>query len=113
MRSPRMTVRRWMIAVLAIWIGFALSRSINRRLLASMHEGKCKFYTDSALTIEHGLIGKTLSPVVAERLIADGRYRADYHARLREKYLQAMLRPWESVPSDPPPPAGSKGNDRR
>jgi hypothetical protein len=113
MRLPRMTVRRWMIAVVAIWIGFALSRSIHRRMLAAEHGSKCRYYADSALTIEHGLIGKTLSPVVAERLIADGRNRAHYHARLREKYLQATLRPWESVPLDPPPPDDSKGNNRR
>ncbi len=32
------------------------------------------------------------------------RRRADHHARLRDKYLQASMRPWLILDDDPPIP---------
>src|SRR4051794_11430000 len=105
MQLPRMTTRRWMIAVLTVWTGLAAGRSVGRLRLADRHGRAGRFYTDEALTIGHGLIGKTLPPGVAGRKITEARLRAAYHARERARYLHAACRPWESVSPEPTPVA--------
>jgi hypothetical protein len=113
MRLPRMTTRRWMIAVAAIGliIGagvllkqrrdyfLALVQSHQKEVASSMARAnalKSRFGDTSGMTVEditrlHG---------DHDRMID----RADHHASLARKYEDAARYPWLPVEPDPPEP---------
>jgi hypothetical protein len=91
MRLPRMTTRRWMIAVAILAVGLATTVALFRRHLAlrqraAYHEEIERLVTDTA-----------------PQLPANAAIR-DRHARLKEKYWRAARYPWLPVRPDPPEP---------
>ncbi len=93
MRLPRMTTRRWMIAVafVAAMMGwFALQRRAEQfqRLAASHGREAEVFRNDMDMGIS--------DPALIKRL--------DYHEEMRRKYDRGVLYPWLLVAPDPPKP---------
>jgi hypothetical protein len=89
MRLPRMTTRRWMVAIAVVAVGLAdVGRRRHLALLqrAAYHE-----------EIER-LVTNTAPQVPANAAIRD------LHARLKEKYWRAARYPWLPVRPDPPEP---------
>lgn len=126
MRFPRMTMRRWMIAVAVV--GLCLGAAVwGRRLKhqrdyylerASMHARLESWFrsVEKAFRPAIGPAGasrKAVSRIIirsglAPALIAVGEHTylasalARYHAELKQKYLHFAARPWITVPPDPP-----------
>lgn len=132
MRLPRMTMRRWMIAVavVAALLGAELARRRIReyRFMASEYKIEAVYHArssrdsrkahrrwiDSAQDTE-GKAGETddvtLRAFYIER-VSEARSSAEseaalaqYQEAMRKKYERAAGRPWESVPPDPPEPS--------
>ena len=100
MRLPRMTTRRWMVAVAILAVTISVERTRRRwtfyREQAASHaasEAVCQGYADAF----RGVSGE-------EDRVEQGDTLATYHALLRRKYEHAAAHPWESVPPDPPEP---------
>jgi hypothetical protein len=98
MRVPRMTTRRWMIAVALTAVlsgGLDLyRRSVDLAALAEMHDLMArKSWTRGSLVGPRGAIGHVEYPTPL----------TDHHTRLRDKYRRAAARPWLPVAPDPPP----------
>jgi hypothetical protein len=97
MRLPRMTTRRWLIAVAVVAVALAASIVIERRrhhfrTLAERHS--------SAELSCLGLAGRLDSPALA----ASWKRKAERCARLAQKYRRAARYPWLPVEPDPPEP---------
>ena len=91
MRLPRMTTRRWMVAVAILAVGLEATAALFRR--------------------HHALLQRAAYHEKIERLVTDtaAQVRAnaairDRHARLKEKYWRAARYPWLPVGPDPPEP---------
>jgi hypothetical protein len=89
MRLPRMTTRRWMIAVAILAVGLEATAALFRR--------------------QHALRQRAAYHEKIEKLAAATQVRAnaairDRHARLKEKYWRAARYPWLPVGPDPPEP---------
>ena len=108
MRLPRMTTRRWMIAVAILAVGLATVahfRGLALRQRAAYHE---KIEKLVAATV--GELNSAARWPKAARVRASAAVRAnaairDRHARLKEKYWRAARYPWLPVGADPPEPA--------
>jgi hypothetical protein len=109
MRLPRMTTRRWMVAVAVAAIGLGawvlVVRSREYAVQAGNHghhEAMC-WLTIHAYEADPRSV--TVSgPKPVEAIIDQSRRRAGYYAALKRKYEQAAHRPWLPVEPDPPPP---------
>lgn len=118
MRMPRMTTRRWMMAVLLAALGLSGWETERRRqayraraTLLGRTELRCKIEvclaTDAieadgcCIAIPEGFDPMTAKlPVAAEKY----RRRFAYYRHLRQKYEAASWHPWLPVEPDPPEP---------
>jgi hypothetical protein len=116
-RFPRMTTRRWMVAVtviglmIGLMIGGAVLRIRQRReyflTLAQSHhnEEASSMARGTALKSRSGSISEISSEIGQldrdyERMMD----RANHHAAMAHKYEHAARYPWLSVEPDPPAP---------
>jgi hypothetical protein len=113
MRLPRMTTRRWLIAVAAIalligggvWLKqrrdyfLSLAQSHQREVASSTARGealKSRLGSKSGMTIEEIMnLHRDYDRMMD---------RAEHHASLARKYERAARYPWLLVEPDPPPP---------
>jgi hypothetical protein len=111
MRLPRMTTRRWMVAIAAAGLLCLLEH--RRRAfesLAAYHRSKVihvdRYFKSTAIDgtgVSHTTEfwrdsqGKDLTGAEAKE--------SDWHAALAEQYRTAAAQPWLPVRPDPPPPA--------
>lgn len=127
MRLPRMTTRRWMVAVAVVasilsaevtrrrWVDFRkrardndAAETFDRFLLAGgsvarpLKDGRAELIRAPRIVRWNGMeLERPPTPGYdAESL----RRRAEYHARLKEKYRRAAAFPWLLVEPDPPEP---------
>ena len=113
MRLPRMTTRRWMIAVAAIGLmiggGVVLKQRRDYFLsLAQSHQKEVASSTARGNALK-SRFGGTLGMTVEEITRLHGDYdrmmdRADHHASLARKYERAARYPWLLVEPDRPEP---------
>ena len=113
MRLPRMTMRRWMIAVAAIGLmiggGVVLKQRRDYFLsLAQSHQKEVASSTARGNALK-SRFGGTSGMTVEEITRLHGDYdrmmdRADHHASLARKYEEAARYPWLPVEPDPPEP---------
>jgi hypothetical protein len=107
MRLPRMTTRRWMIAVAIFGALAGLGVALERRregleALALEHQSKMMgLGVGSGPPSGLGLLGwapdrRSLTP--------SERARDEWHFRMMSKYRTAASRPWLPVEPDPPEP---------
>ena len=104
MRLPRMTTRRWMIAVAVVAIVMSGAVSLLRverlaseyRRLYAQHSAETQRYRQEA--------SKALGLRNARDLYVLASRRAAYHAHLEAKYGHAAHSPWLPVERDPPEP---------
>lgn len=100
MPLPRMTTRRWMIAVAIMGVLMAAEATRRRwaelsaeyRQAATLHRALTEVYRSGA-----HLDSRVEDPADTLRLVA-------HQLRLAEKYERAAQRPWLPVPPDPPEP---------
>jgi hypothetical protein len=108
MRLPRMTTRRWMVAVAVmaagLWVIVLGARSHSYAIRAG-HHGLMEAH--NRWIIEEYEAGRLFHSGPADQLTV----RADrcrrlitYHATLRRNYELASSRPWMPVEPDPPEP---------
>jgi hypothetical protein len=112
MRLPRMTTRRWMIAVAAVAVMFAAA-SFFRRHLSLRERGDYHAKREGDLASRARGLGQ-IALDAAERIPETAAYwRAHaaceaeigaWHARLKEKYRHAARYPWLAIEPDPPEP---------
>lgn len=104
MRLPRMTTRRWMIAVAVLCLTFGGLAGLQR-----MNERSQRF---RALARNH-LHQETVDRLALQGSEAHGAAKAitekhrmltEYHRALNLKYKRAARLPWLPVPPDPPKP---------
>ena len=107
MQLPRMTTRRWMIAVAVMGIILGVSVELQRRHarfldLATHHEASSQ--------IRRRLQGRVGGPYISLRLNGLGEdvsdwsgARVEWHRRVGEKYSRAAHYPWLPVEPDPSP----------
>jgi hypothetical protein len=125
MRLPRMTTRRWMIAVAVVGTAFCAYRLLERQRACSeaidFHaalEESALFAADSPREVYIGC-GTAWNSMTSEAkrrffewLPTDAEYRtgclrdAAYHARAKQNLERAAWRVWESLPDDPLDPPG-------
>jgi hypothetical protein len=100
MRLPRMTTRRWMVAVAVIAVGCAVLASLiemRRAFLIEMRRERFARIADRHLSV-------FLTPAQVrdpERCSAE---RLDWHSKMADKYMRAARYPWLPVEPDPPNP---------
>src|SRR5262245_33241113 len=90
MRLPRMTTRRWMIII--VIIALLLEIEVTLRRAVDLWQK----------AVENELAEKALKTIPMPGYSALW-CRADYHARLKEKFRRAARSPWLSVEPDPHP----------
>jgi hypothetical protein len=106
MRLPRMTTRRWMIAVAVV--GLLMGGAVVGYRLMLWHDSFL------ALATDHGHTGFLYRFLREDLCLGEARAesaeqaalgrRAAYHEALAEKYRRAARYPWLPVEPDPPPP---------
>ena len=120
MRSPRMTTRRWMVAVAVVGLimgGIVGHDRLKRRRghllnLARTHllrEVACHNEANLYHALEENLRGEATYEDVYRRDYRKGRkenaiQRTRYHRAMVGKYRRAARYPWLPVESDPPEP---------
>jgi len=113
MRLPRMTTRRWIVAVAAIglMIGGVVLLKQRREYFLSLVESHQKEVDSStargkALKSRFGLTSAMTTEEIMHLHREHDRMmdRADYHASLARKYEHAARYPWLFVEPDPPEP---------
>ncbi len=93
-----------LIAAVAVVLGIAVEERTKQkmeqyRLLTCMYQQRSQFHAEAeSLWKRHGELLQ--GPAHARRAAQ----RADYHARLKHKYLNAASRPWVRPEKDPPLP---------
>jgi hypothetical protein len=101
MRLPRMTTRRWMVAVVVAGILCLLEhRRRSFSSLAVYHDSK----TWHSMATFRGVANHVYLDANDREMTPDGVKRSAWHAALAEKYRQAALYPWLPVEPDPPEP---------
>jgi hypothetical protein len=113
MRLPRMTTRRWMIAVVAIGLIIGAGVLLKQRrdyflALVQSHQKEVASSTARGNALKSrfaGTPGMTVEEITRlrgdyDRMVA----RADHHASLARKYEEAARHPWLPVEPDPPEP---------
>jgi hypothetical protein len=115
MRLPRMTTRRWMVAVAVAVIGLTIGGGVllkQRRdyflSLAQSHQKELASSTARGKALK-SRIGSASGMTIEELMHLDRDYhrmtdRADHHASLVRKYEHAARYPWLPVEPDPPEP---------
>ena len=113
MQLPRMTTRRWMLAVAAIglMIGGGILLKQRREYFVTLAQSHQK-EVDSSTARRKALqsrFGDTPGMTTEEITHLHREYdrmrdRADHHASLARKYEHAALYPWLPVEPDPPEP---------
>jgi hypothetical protein len=115
-RLPRMTTRRWMVAVVLVAVVmWAEMRRQRLRHRAAFHAGEkrvClvvaqrseKLYALRKVLMQTGAISQSIWLATREELeeALELRDRAAYHARLELACRWAMDRPWAFVPAETP-----------
>ncbi len=104
MRLPRMTTRRWMLAVAAVAILLGLVVETARRRREYLHRAA----HHQELSLRNGSIfGEGVmiryNPTTRKSDMTSLR-KIEHHERLAEKYRQAARFPWLPVEPDPPEP---------
>jgi len=102
---PRMTTRRWMLAVATVAMLCAGGLTIYRR--SAHFQALAEHHGSKAGVLQ--LTGPNGGPAGEIRILGINdvpinRKLADWHLELRDKYRAASRRPWLPVPPDPPPP---------
>lgn len=101
---PRMTARRWLVAVAVVAVLSGITVEIAREIeLSSEYRRRA---ADHGL-LESGSRGDVLhgpGGMYAQMIGPRDPSKAGYHAMMREKYGRAARCPWLPVPPDPPPP---------
>ena len=109
MRLPRMTTRRWMVAVMVVALSIATERmrreSFRYRELVERHARLERAFRKNAalLPLMKPSDWESLCGQMALSLSRSPE-RAAYHASLRRKYEHAARYPWLPVEPDPPEP---------
>jgi hypothetical protein len=111
MRLPRMTTRRWMIAVAVVAVMLAATlfrRHLRLRERGDYHARQEEVLTDRARHLEQlalefadwkpGIVAQWRAYVACEAEIGA------WHARLKEKYRHVARYPWLAIEPDPPEP---------
>ena len=123
MRSPRMTTRRWMVAVAVVGLimgGIVGHERLKRRRGLLLNLARAHFLREMAChqeanlyhALEQNLRGATGYESVYRRNYRKRRkenaiQRTRYHRSLVSKYRRAARYPWLPVESDPPEPENS------
>ena len=103
MRLPRMTTRRWMVAVVATARNPAVALEVTRELrLASHYRLKAKVHASQESIVRTPV--EITSPGGFTIPVMGSRELGDYHEEMRRKYEIAATRPWKPVEPDPPAP---------
>jgi hypothetical protein len=109
MRLPRMTMRRWLIAIAVV--ALAIDTAIDRRPIhqrwVSYHEREMersmRWLNNYQCLIKNGVPGVTPGDSQFGARLAKCQDEADLHARQRIYHLCGTVLPWLSFPSDQPP----------
>jgi len=106
MRLPRMTTRRWMIAVAVVGLvltGLDLERRRSRYRGLAAHY---RTLVAGVQEIEGGpLAGKMFrNPPGKSYAVVESRDLVQFRRTMAAKYERAARYPWLPVPPDPPPP---------
>jgi predicted nucleic acid-binding protein len=108
MRLPRMTTRRWMVAVSIVAVGLGawilITRSRSYADLAAWHADRENEVRRVAEAFEGGQFDADIWRD-ALALARRSRRLIAYHSALRRKYVLASRRPWLPVEPDPPKPS--------
>jgi hypothetical protein len=113
MRVPRMTTRRWMIAVAVMAVMLAAAAALFRRRLGlrergDYHARRGGILTDRARGFEQlALKFADREPRITAEWRAYAACEAEigaWHARLKEKYRHVARYPWLPIEPDPPEP---------
>ena len=100
MRYPRMTTRRWMVAVAIIALGCAVLASLIERRRAYLIERRRERF--ARIADRH--ISVFLTPAQVRDPERRSAERLDWHGKMADKYLHAARYPWLPVEPDPPKP---------
>jgi hypothetical protein len=113
MRLPRMTTRRWMVAVAVIglmiggWVRLEQRRDYFLSL-AQSHQKEVASYTARGMALKSRLgytSGMTDKEIMHLYRVYDRMMdRADHHESLARKYERAARYPWLPAVPDPPEP---------
>ena len=104
MRLPRMTIRRWMVAVGVVALTVTSVRLRERSLAyrrQAEHHAWLAASSDFVVVDMGGMYGDNYGRL-SKRGIA-------YHAAMARKYRQAARNPWLPVEPDPPEPDLEQG----
>jgi hypothetical protein len=93
MQLPRMTTRRWMVAVAIVAVGCA---AVLRSLEDSRRERFARI-ADRHLSV-------LLTPAQVRDPDRRSASRLDWHGKMADKYLRAAHDPWFPVEPEPPKP---------
>lgn len=113
MQLPRITTRRWMVIVGGaalllgsfVWATWELDQNTLIRRRHWYHEGYMKTYSDMANDAAGLKAESVRSGEPVEILKAEYQRRADWHAKMLEKWKEARRNhPWRSAVPDPPRP---------
>jgi hypothetical protein len=100
---PRMTTRRWMIAVSAIGIILKLQRDLRALITARREALSQRSYLNLAKLAEHTYcLHDDEQPTTPQEILRRKKQR--YYYQLIMKYDYASRHPWLPVAPDPPEP---------
>jgi hypothetical protein len=100
MRLPRMTTRRWMVAVACVAVALALRIAKERRIADFVRTAEFHEKQAARLRRSHHELGWIKTPPLTDKEIEI----LYYHNWLSIKYRTAASRPWLPVKPDPPEP---------
>jgi hypothetical protein len=110
MRPPRMTTRRWMVAVAVVaLIAWGIHRRNSFQRLAAWHRSQIfppspglsvRISENSAPTTRRWWIGEDGNVWLSAQLLREN----SWHTQMAEKYRRAARYPWLPVEPDPPKP---------
>jgi hypothetical protein len=111
MRFPRMTTRRWMLAVAAVAVvaGVLIATVRHRpRRTARIHADAERYYSHVARECRQIARAETKLKADEARFLSKRidwyDRKTSYHRELKLKYERAALRPWLPLQPDPPEP---------
>jgi hypothetical protein len=104
MRPPRMTTRRWMIAVALVAVPLAVATELGRRRSEDLRRAAYHAYQGryGGSVFGDGVVLR-FAPKAGKPDITSVA-KIEHHARLAEKYQYAARYPWLPVEPDPPEP---------
>jgi hypothetical protein len=102
MRLPRMTTRRWILAVAVVAVLFAVEA--DRRCWPGRRRFRAMQAERHAVMCLWASVGLSDDGVVLGGPEAVDESRAQYHRRMELRWKQAEARPWLPVGPDPPVP---------